>query len=104
MKRILLAGAAAVAALGFVGLGTAHADGNDGPHRWCPGQSMEYPTGPFNAVVWDMNVCHTWTIVGYQNGNLPLKYNGTPSNIWEGDNPPAWAPPPPCPPIGFMCP
>lgn len=65
---------------------------------------MEYPTGPFNAVVWDMNVCHTWHILGYQDGNLPLKYTLQPSNIWEGDNPPGYVPPPQCPPFAFMCP
>jgi hypothetical protein len=82
----LLSGGIAVAGLGL-SLGIAQADNNYGPHHWCPGQSMNWPTGPFNQVVWDMNVCHTWYIVELGAGNVPERTGG-PSNIWDGDNPP----------------
>jgi hypothetical protein len=100
MKRTFVAGLASAVVLsgGLIGLGlgagTAHAE--DGPHRWCPGQSMEWPTGPWGQVDWDMTVCHTWWGVGYQQGNLPLNYGDhEPSDVWEGDNPPP-PPPPQC--------
>lgn len=71
------------------GAGVAEADpsSNYGPHRWCPGQSLEWPTGPWGQVVWDMNVCHTWYAVGYGQGNVPMK-TGSPSYIYEGNDPP----------------
>jgi hypothetical protein len=55
----LLSGAVTVVGMGLAP-GIAHADG--GPYTWCPGQSMEDPSGPNrygNQYVWDMNVCHT---------------------------------------------
>ncbi len=63
MERALIAGVAAVVfTAGALALATgpALADTSYGPHRWCTGQSMEYPTGPFGQVEWDMGVCHTW--------------------------------------------
>lgn len=80
-----------LAGLGL-GAGTALADDRYGPHQWCPGQSMEWPSGPWNQVDWDMEVCHTWYVVGIGQGNVP-EHSGGPSNIWEGDTPP---PPPSC--------
>jgi len=59
-----------------LGAGTAHADDRYGPHQWCPGQSMEWPTGPWNQVDWDMNVCHTWYVVGIGQGNVPERSGG----------------------------
>lgn len=72
-----------------MGAGTAQADPSStyGPHRWCPGQSMEWPTGPWNMVEWDLNVCHTWYAVGRGQGNVQMKY-GTPSYVYEGNDPP----------------
>jgi hypothetical protein len=82
--------------LGLAGLGpgaaSAHADDRYGPHQWCPGQSMDWPSGPWDRVDWDMDVCHTWYVVGIGQGNVPERFGG-PSNIWDGDNPP---PPPSC--------
>jgi hypothetical protein len=103
LKRIV-AGAQLSGGLGAAGLGlaasTAQADPSYGPHRWCPGDSMEWPTGPWNQVVWDMSVCHTWYAVGYAQGNVPMK-TGSPSDVWDGDNPPP--PNPPLPPwIGLF--
>lgn len=95
VKRIvagaLLSGGVAVAGMALAA-GTAHADWY-GPHQWCPGQSMNLPTGPGKDWVWDMNVCHTWYSVGYAQGNVPSSY-GAPSYIWDGDNPPPRPPPP----------
>jgi hypothetical protein len=103
LKRItfgtLLSGGIALASLGPA-TGTAQAD-NNGPHRWCPGQSMEWPTGPWGDALWDMNVCHTFWGVGYGLGNVPNR-EGVPSDVWDGDDPPP--PPPGCPPVAFMCP
>jgi hypothetical protein len=87
----LLSGGLAVAGLGL-GAATAQA-GPDGPHRWCPGQTMNLPTGPGPSWTWDMSVCHTFYFVGYAQGNVPSNY-GAPSYIWEGDNPPAPIPQP----------
>jgi hypothetical protein len=89
----LLAGGVAVAGVGL-SAGTAHAWG--GPYTWCPGQSMDEPTGPDrygNHYSWDMNVCHTWYRVDYGYGNVPrIIENGTStlrgSSAWDGDNPP----------------
>ncbi len=101
MKRVIvgLATTASVSGgLGLAGLGLAAgtAQAYSGPHQWCPGQSMNWPTGPWNQVDWDMNVCHTWWVVGFEQGNVPKNYGDHgPSNIWDGDNPPA-PPPPQC--------
>jgi hypothetical protein len=89
---VLLWGGVAVAGLGLTA-GTAQADDWYGPHRWCPGQSMNHPAGPGTDAIWDMSVCHTWYAVGYAQGNVPLT-SGTPSDIWDGDNPPPKNPPP----------
>lgn len=86
--------------------GIAHANG--GPYTWCPGQSMDDPTGPnrFGTLyVWDMNVCHTWYRVSYGYGNVIKGFDAEPqlppslsgSSVWEGDNPP------PDNPTGFNC-
>jgi hypothetical protein len=95
---LLVSGSLGLAGLGL-GVGTAQADDNYGPHQWCPGQSMDWPTGPWNRVDWDMNVCHTWYVVGLGQGNVPER-SGGPSNIWDGDGqlPPSCAVPeiPPC--------
>jgi len=107
IARALLSGGIAVAGLGL-GAGTAQADNSYGPHRWCPGQPMEWPTGP-PGVAWDMSVCHTWWAVGYGQGNVASNYGPTPPgvpSIWDGDDPPPLAPrqcwslflPAPCPP------
>ena len=48
---------------------------------------MEWPTGPWNQVVWDMGRCHTWYVVGYGKGNVPER-TGSPSDVYEGPNPP----------------
>ena len=86
IATLLLTGGLGLAGLG-AGAGTAHADENYGPHQWCPGQSMDWPSGPWNQVDWDMDVCHTWYVVGTGRGNVPER-SGGPSNIWDGDNPP----------------
>jgi hypothetical protein len=88
----LLSGGLAVAGVGLAA-GTAQAWG--GPYSWCPGQSMDDPSGPNrygNQYSWDMNVCHTWYRVDYGYGNVPRIINGTStlqgSSAWDGDNPP----------------
>ncbi len=92
----LLSGGVALAGVVLVP-GTAQATG--GPFTWCPGQSMDWPTGPNmpHAVaqdyVWDMSVCHTWYRVPDGWGNVSrVALNGQQtlqsSNVWEGDNPP----------------
>ena len=88
LVRTALSGAVALAGFGLAG-GTAQAD-NQGPFRWCPGQSMNPPAGPGLTVVWDMNVCHTWYRVDYGKGNVANNYGGPPGspNIWDGDSPP----------------
>jgi hypothetical protein len=69
-------------------------------HKWCPGQPLPNDgtsvDGVPHQVVWDMNVCHDWVGVGYQQGNVG-------DYVWDlaGGPPP---PPPQCPPIAFMCP
>jgi len=92
---VLLAGSVGAAGLGL-GAGAAQAD-NDGPHRWCPGQSMSANHGgPGSDVVWDMNVCHTWYwLHSYGQGNVANNYGGPPGvpDVWDGDNPPGASPP-----------
>jgi hypothetical protein len=88
----LVSGGLGLAGLGFAGTAQAF----DGPHQWCPGQSMS-PTqgGPGGEIVWDTNVCHTWyRIGGYATGNVGSR-GGVPTDIWDGPNPPA-PPPPQC--------
>ncbi|ATA28774.1 hypothetical protein MLM_2464 [Mycobacterium lepraemurium] len=91
----LLSGGVVAAGLGL-GAGAAHA--TEGPSTWCPGQSMEWPSGPNSSrghlnYVWGMNVCHTWYVVPDGWGNVPrIALNGQQtlqsSNAWDGDNPP----------------
>jgi hypothetical protein len=104
LKRIiagaLLSGSLAAAGLGLAGTAQALPDG---PYHWCPGQPKNPPRGPgsngypADGAVWDMNVCHTWWIVGYGQGNVPNLQNA-PSGTWDGDNPPG-APPRPWAPL-----
>jgi hypothetical protein len=94
---VLLSGGIAVAGVG-PSAGTAHA--TKGPFTWCPGQSMQWPSGPDDPrnvaigerYVWDMHACHTWYVVGDGWGNVPHIEAGQPtlhdSNVWDGDNPP----------------
>lgn len=92
MTGALMSGALGLVAVG-VGAGTAQANG--GPYTWCPGQSMDDPSGPNRfgtQYVWDMNACHTWYRVSYGYGNVMKLSVGQPSlsgsSVWEGDNPP----------------
>ncbi len=85
------------------GLGAGIAQATAGPFTWCPGQSMDYPSGPdmsfglkpviTDHYVWDMNVCHTWYRVETGWGNVPwIPPDGqqtlSHSTVWDGDNPP----------------
>lgn len=100
MTGTLLSVGVAVASLG---LGAGPAQANAGPFTWCPGQSMDYPSGPDMSFgvkpkitdrhVWDMNVCHTWFRVATGWGNVPwIQPNGqqtlSHSDVWDGDSPP----------------
>ncbi|WP_082962866.1 hypothetical protein [Mycobacterium sp. E342] len=93
MTGALLSVGVAVAGLAL-GAGTARAI--SGPHTWCPGQSMDWPSGPnlrFDHYAWDMTVCHTWYKVPAGWGNVPrTEPNGqntlSLSALWDGDNPP----------------
>jgi len=85
---VLLTGGIAVGGLGLAGTAEAHK-----PHNWCPGQPMNYPTGPGPGYSWDMNICHTWFWVRNGKGNVP--YNGrVPSTLWDGEVPPPDSDPP----------
>jgi hypothetical protein len=42
----LLSSGLVVASLGLALAGTAQADDGNRPNLWCPGDSMQYPTGP----------------------------------------------------------
>jgi hypothetical protein len=108
---MLVSGGFAVAGLGT---GTAQADDDCGPaamvnhvcwgpNRWCPGDSLFHLTQNhvYNPVTWDMNVCHTYYHVAFDQGNQG-------QGIYEGPNPPPPqslpAPPPPgLPPPPGMC-
>ncbi|ART72215.1 hypothetical protein BTO20_29935 [Mycobacterium dioxanotrophicus] len=110
----VLSGAVAVVGLGLAP-GIAHANG--GPYTWCPGQSMDDPSGPNRygtQYVWDMNGCHTWYRVSYGYGNVPRDINGQQtlqgSSAWDGEDPPVpepvncglfWCPIPPHPDPNF---
>jgi hypothetical protein len=116
MKRALIVGSAATVllsgglTLAGVGEGTAHAGCAPGwvpntcgygPNRWCPGDSLYMDRGgPYQGVVWDMNVCHTWYRVAQGAGNV-FEGPHNASSIWEGANPPPPAPPPPAAPRGL---
>jgi hypothetical protein len=94
---VLVSGGLGLAALG-PGVGTAQAVA--GPFHWCPGQPMKNPWYPAGRdLAWNRGICHTWYYVYYHQGNVPYT-DGTPSDVWEGDNPPA-PPPPNCEP--FPC-
>jgi hypothetical protein len=114
MKRLvigLVTTALVSGLMSLTGLGPAHADqGPIGPKQWCPGQSL-WITGNHvtNPVIWDNNVCHTYYVVAWGQGNVA-------QNIWDGPDPPAPLPPPPLPPgsittreqceqiLGMFCP
>jgi hypothetical protein len=96
-SKKLVAGALLCGSLGLAGLGTGAgiAQANGGPYTWCPGQSMDDPSGPNrfgNQYDWDMSVCHTWYRVSYGYGNVFKLVDGQRtlqgSSAWEGDNPP----------------
>jgi hypothetical protein len=104
MRRVIAGLATAVLVSGGAGLagltaGTAQACNGAwgpcgyGPNRWCPGDSLYIDRGgPYQGVVWDMSVCHTWYKVAEGAGNVFEGPNNQ-SSIWEGDDPPL--PPPP---------
>jgi hypothetical protein len=50
-----------------------------------------YPAG--RNLTWDMSICHTWYYVQHLQGNVLLT-DGTTSDVWDGDNPPAPLNPP----------
>jgi hypothetical protein len=87
------------ASLGF-GAGAVHADLGppDGPHHWCPGEQG----APAKEYGWDWNICHTYYWVPSNQGNVPI-WGHLPSTLWDGDNPPAEEPRPPCPPSILPC-
>ncbi len=92
-----LAAATLLFAGGGLVAGTAQAQG-PGPHHWCPGDSIYYPTGPGPHYGWDWNVCHTYYWVNGK-GNVP--YDGKlPSDLYDGTNPPPPADNPTCRVIG----
>ena len=68
---VLLTGGIAVGGLGLAGTAEAHK-----PHNWCPGQPMNYPTGPGPGYSWDMNICHTWFWVPV--GGMTQKHTRSP--------------------------
>jgi hypothetical protein len=108
MKQLTAAWAAAMLmsgdlALAGLGAGIAQADDDCrpaamvnhvcwGPNRWCPGDSLFHLTQNHvhNPVTWDMNVCHTYYHVAFDQGNQG-------QGIYEGPNPP---PPQSLPPRG----
>jgi hypothetical protein len=108
-----MAGGLGLTALGPADIARAD-DPVGGPFRWCPGDSMVYSTtaylsgadnGPGLAYSWDMNICHTWYRLRDRKGNVPY-FGSLPSDVWDGDNPPAGsvlAPLPPCPPSLLPC-
>jgi hypothetical protein len=92
-----LATATLLFAGGGLGAGTAQAQGY-GPHRWCPGDSIYYPTGPGPYYSWDWNICHTYYWVNGK-GNVP--YQGKlPSDLYDGTDPPPPRDNPTCRAIG----
>ncbi len=97
--RRIVAGAllsSSIVAAAGLALTPGIARATDGPYTWCPGQSMDWPTGPNRygkAYTWDMNVCHTFYNVSYGYGNVEWGNSDvaptlTGSSVWEGDNPP----------------
>jgi hypothetical protein len=92
VARTLLSGGIAVAAL-WAASGTSQAQS---PHRWCPGDPMQFEptpqaaehTGPGANFNWNMAVCHTWFWVKSGQGNVPYQGQLAHSNVWDGDAPP----------------
>ncbi|WP_081809233.1 hypothetical protein [Mycobacterium sp. URHB0044] len=118
----IVAGAVLSGGVAIAGMSVAPAIANatEGPFTWCPGQSMDWPSGPnrwADNYSWDMNVCHTWYQVAYGYGNVPARHDdGTTdvrgSSAWDGANPPGpnpsgincspfWCPVPPHPDPNF---
>jgi hypothetical protein len=97
--RTLLSGAVAVAGVGLSAATAQACNGawgacGYGPNHWCPGDSLYMDQGgPYQGVVWDMGVCHTWYRVATGKGNVPEGPHNR-SDVWEGPNPPPPAPPP----------
>jgi len=83
--------------LGLAGFGLAAGTAQADPvaHQWCPGQRLPddgtNPDGTPHVFTWDMNVCHTYYVVGYRHGNVG-------DYIWA-DSPPPPQPPPAIPPL-----
>jgi hypothetical protein len=104
LATALLASAGAFSAFGLdTGIARADPDPNYGPHQWCPGVRKDQPpNGPGTELLWDWNVCHTFYNVGYGMGNVPNK-EGSPSDVYEGPDPPPNDARHPCPPISWMC-
>ena len=121
MNRVVVGAAVAALTAGGLGLsgvgpiGVAQADDPvGGPFRWCPGDDMQYSTtayltgadnGPGGGYSWDMSICHTWYRLKHEKGNV-LFDGALPSNVWDGDNPPAGEvmdPLPPCVPAPLPC-
>ncbi len=78
--------------LGMAAAATAHADpGPIGPRQWCPGQSLwitgNHVTNP--PVIWDNNICHTYYIVDFGQGNVAQKHLGRPESAGSDPSPPA---------------
>ena len=91
---------AAIAGLTGSGAPAAAADPfTPPPHSWCPGQAL-----PFQNIVWDMGVCHTWYIVPSGQGNVRMNdLHGNPLSSFIADGPAPTltpAPTPPGPPPG----
>src|SRR5205085_8554230 len=83
LKKVMT-GALVSGALGLIAVGACAgtAQANSGPYTWCPGQSMDDPSGPNRSgteYVWDTNVCHTWYRVSYGYGNVMKLSLGHPS-------------------------
>jgi hypothetical protein len=107
MKRVLVGLATTVLVSGGLAVATGTAQADDdcgpaamvngvcyGPNQWCPGDSLFHLTQNhvYNPVTWDMNVCHTYYHVAFDQGNQG-------QGIWDGpDPPPPVAPPAPAPP------
>jgi len=86
---MLVSGGLGLACLG-AGSGAALAIPSS-PHHWCPGDSMNPPTGPGADKVWDMSICHTWYFVKEGYGNVQTRYGTVSGNVFDGDNPPPGA-------------
>lgn len=97
MRRLVVGLATTLMVYG--GLGSAPAQAapqKDGTLQWCPGRNPYLKGMYLMDYAWDTTVCHTCYLVGYNLGNVPHK-DGSPSRVWDGDNPPAMPPSQPCP-------